>query len=140
MFVLDANVVSALRKVKAGKANKNVGAWSASVSPGALFLSVVTILELETGILLVERRDPPAGAILRKWLDGYVLPAFTGRILPFDEPVAKRCAALHVPNRCTERDAIVAATALLHRMTMVARNVAHFQATGVNIQNPWDAL
>jgi predicted nucleic acid-binding protein len=139
MFVLDTNVVSELRKVKSGKADKHVSAWSATVSPGTLFLSVVTILELETGVLLLERRDPAAGAVLRQWLDGHVLQAFAGRVLPFDETVAKQCAALHVPNQCAERDAIIAATALVHRMTVVTRNVADFRQTGVAIVNPWDA-
>jgi toxin FitB len=138
MFVLDTNVVSELRKVKSGKADKNVSAWSASVAPATLYLSVVTILELETGVLLLERRDPAAGAVLREWLDGYVLPAFAGRFLVLDEAVARRCAALHVPNLRTERDAIIAATALVHRMTVVTRNVADFQPTGVAIVNPWD--
>jgi predicted nucleic acid-binding protein len=140
MFVLDTNVVSELRKVKSGKADKNVSAWSARVATATLYLSVVTILELETGVLLLERRNPVAAAVLREWLDGYVLPAFAGRVLVLDEAVAKRCAALHVPNVRAERDAIIAATALVHRMTVVTRNVADFQPTGVAIVNPWDVL
>ena len=111
MFVLDTNVVSELRKAKAGKAQRNVMAWALGVPPGSLFLSVITILELETGALLVQRRDPAQGATLRTWLDGHVLPAFAGRVLAVDTAVAQRCARLHVPDPRAGRDAIIAATA-----------------------------
>jgi predicted nucleic acid-binding protein len=102
-----------------------------------MFLSVITILELETGILLIERRDSKQGAMLRTWLDGHVLPAFSGRILAIDVAVAQRCATLHVPNPRADRDALIAATALVHGMTVVTRNVADFEPTGVEIFNPW---
>lgn len=138
MFVLDTNVVSELRKAKAGKADRNVTAWATSVPPGGLFLSAITILELEAGAVLVERRDPAQGAILRAWLDGHVLPAFAGRVLAIDTVVAQRCARLHVPDPRAERDALIAATALVHGMTVVTRNVADFEPTGVPILNPWD--
>ena len=138
MFVLDTNVVSELRRAKAGKADKNVTAWAASVSPGGLFLSAITILELETGALLVERRDPAQGAILRAWLDGHVLPAFAGRVLAVDTAVAQRCARLHMPDPRADRDALIAATALVHGMTVVTRNVADFELTGVPLLNPWN--
>ena len=137
MFVLDTNVVSELRKAKAGKADLNVTTWAASVPTTALFLSVITILELETGTLLVERRDPPQGAILRRWLDRHVLPAFAGRVLAIDTAVARRCADLHVPNPRANRDALIAATALVHGMTVVTRNVADFERTGVPLLDPW---
>ena len=138
MFVLDTNVVSELRKAKAGKADKNVTAWAVSVPPGGLFLSAITILELETGALLFERRDPAQGAILRAWLDGHVLPAFAGRVLAIDTAVAQRCARLHVPDPRADRDALIAATALVHGMTVVTRNVTDFEPTGVPILNPWN--
>jgi hypothetical protein len=137
MYLLDTNVVSELRKAKTGKANKNVRAWADSVSATSLFLSSITILELETGILLIERRDPTQGAMLRAWLDGHVLPAFSGRILVVDVAVAQRCAKLHVPDPRAHRDALIAATALVHGMTVVTRNVADFESTGVEIFNPW---
>ena len=105
---------------------------------GSLFLSVITILELETGVLLVERRDPPKGAMLRAWLDGHVLPAFAGRVLAIDTAVAQRCASLHVPDPRAERDTLIAATALVHGKTVVTRNVADFEPTGVPILNPWN--
>ncbi|MHB8392803.1 MAG: PIN domain-containing protein [Acidobacteriaceae bacterium] len=138
MFVLDTNVVSELRKSKAGKADKNVTAWATSVSPGSLFLSAITILELETGALLVEHHDSAQGARLRAWLDGHVLPAFAGRVLPIDTAVAQRCARLHVSDPRADRDALIAATALVHGMTVVTRNVTDFEPTGVPILNPWN--
>lgn len=137
MYLLDTNVVSELRKAKGGKADKNVKAWADSVSATSMFLSVITILELETGILLIGRRDQAQGATLRTWLDGHVLPAFSSRILAIDTAVAQRCAKLHVPNPRADRDALIAATALVHGMTVVTRNVADFESTGVEIFNPW---
>jgi len=137
MYLLDTNVVSELRKAKTGKADKNVVSWAANVSSPCLFLSVITILELETGIQLLERRDPSQGSQLRAWLEGQVLPAFSDRILPIDVLVAKRCANLHVPDQRSDRDALIAATALVHGMTVVTRNIADFQPTGVVLLNPW---
>ncbi|WP_175746833.1 type II toxin-antitoxin system VapC family toxin [Burkholderia pyrrocinia] len=138
MFVLDTNVISELRKVRTGKADRNLAAWSSTVDAPTLFVSAITIMELETCVLQIERRDPVQGALLRAWLDGHVLPEFASRVLPVDTAVAQRCARLHVPDRRSERDALIAATALVHGMTVVTRNVADFAATGVAIVNPWD--
>lgn len=139
MYLLDTNVISELRKAKSGKADKHLLAWANGVSAASLFLSVMTILELETGILLVERRDPTQGALLRSWLSTHVLPSFTDRILPVDTAVAQCCAKLHVPDPRSDRDALIAATALVHGMTVVTRNVADFEPSGVEIINPWQA-
>src|ERR1700722_2425202 len=125
-----------LRKAKAGKANRNVRAWANGVSASTLFLSAISILELEIGILLIERRDRSQGAILRSWMEGHVLPTFFGRILPVDTPVAQRCAALHVPSPCSDRDALIAATAMVHGMAVVTRNVSDFEPMGVAVVNP----
>jgi predicted nucleic acid-binding protein len=138
MFVLDTNVVSELRKAKAGKANRCVTAWAATMLPAALFISAITVLELELGVLLIERRDARQGALLRAWLDGQVVPAFTGRVLPVDTVVAQRAARLQVPDRRADRDVLIAATAIVHGMTVVTRNVADFAATGALVFNPWD--
>lgn len=137
MYVLDTNVVSELRKVRAGKANANVMAWTASVDAAWLFVSAITLMELEIGVLQIERCDADQGRILRAWINHHVLPEFADRVLPIDTCVAQRCARLHVPNRQSERDALIAATALVHGMTVVTRNVADFAATGVSLLNPW---
>lgn len=137
MFLLDTNVVSELRKAKAGKANARVAAWAAQTNTASLYLSVITLLELELGVLSIERRDKPQGKLMRTWLDKQVLPAFDGRVLPVDAAIALRCARLHVPDPRAERDALIAATALVHGMTVVTRNVADFELTGVALLNPW---
>ena len=138
MFLLDTNVVSELRKIRLGRADKNVAQWADSVDATQLFLSVITVQELEVGVLLAERRDPPQGAVLRAWLENHVLPAFEGRILPVDLKIAKRSAALHLPDPRPAMDSLVAATALVRGMTLVTRNVADFQSTGVAVFNPWN--
>lgn len=135
MYILDTNVVSELRK--GTKAHRSVRTWAQAHPATSLYLSVVSILELEIGILLVERRDQKQGGILRTWMNGHVLPSFSGRILAVDTVVAQRCAALPVPNPRSDRDALIAATALVHGMTVVSRNVSHFQTTGVAVVNPW---
>jgi len=140
MYVLDTNVVSELRKVRLGKADANVAAWAESVDAASLFVSAITIMELELGVLSVERRDAAQGAVLRLWLEQQVLPEFAGRTLPVDTAVAQRCARLHVPDRRGERDALIAATALVHGMAVVTRNAADFEPTGVGIVNPWVTL
>ncbi|RPH42831.1 MAG: type II toxin-antitoxin system VapC family toxin [Burkholderiales bacterium] len=135
MYLLDTNVVSELRR--RDRTDVGVAAWVDGIDPGALFVSVVTILELEMGVLAVERRDPTQGALLRRWLEERVLPAFDERILPIDLQVARRCARLHVPDRRAERDALIAATALRHTMTVVTRNVEDFAPMQVTLINPW---
>lgn len=137
MYLLDTNVVSELRRAKTGKANPHVVVWAERVLVASLFLSAVTVLELEMGVLLIERRDPAQGTLLRAWLEERVLPTFAGRILPIDTAVARRCARLHVPDPRSERDALIAATALVHGLTVVTRNVADFAPMGVEILDPW---
>ena len=137
MYLLDTNVVSELRKAK--RADRGVRLWAQAFPAASLYLSAVSILELEIGILLIERRDRKQGAVLRAWMDGHVLPAFDGRILPIDTAIAQRFAALHVPNPRSDRDPLIAATALVHGMTVVTRNVDHFQSTSVSVVNPWQS-
>ena len=139
MFLLDTNVLSELRKVGDGKADANVTAWLSSVDAATLYLSAMTLMEIELGILRIERRDAAQGARLRAWMTHHVLPEFQDRTLPVDAVVALRCASLHVPDPRAERDALIAATALVHGMTVVTRNIADFEATGVALLNPWDA-
>lgn len=138
MFLLDTNVVSELRKAKAGKADPGVVEWADHVAPALMFLSVISVHELEHGVLLGERSDPTKGELLRRWLDCSVLPAFSERVIPIDVPVVMRAAALHVPDPAPFRDALIGATALVHGMTVVTRNVADFEGfTDVEILNPW---
>lgn len=139
MYLLDTNVVSELRKVNTGRAHPHVKVWSDNQSLESTFLSVITIMELEQGTLLMERRDPGQGTILRAWLDGQIQREFDGRVLPVDMQIAKRCAALHVPDPYSYRDSLIAATALVHGMIVVTRNVSHFARTGVKTFNPWEA-
>ena len=137
MQLLDTNVVSELRTIGSRRVDTGVATWAKSAGAGGFFISVVTLMELETGVRLVERRDAKQGAMLRSWLDDKVVPGFAGRILPVDEVVALRCAVLHVPDPRPERDALIAATALAHGMTLVTRNVADFEPMGVPLFNPW---
>lgn len=136
-YLLDTNVVSELRKIGDGKADANVVAWVGREDSASFFLSAITILELERGILGVQRRDARQGARLRTWLDGYVRPEFAGRIIAIDDAVATRCAHLHIPDRRNEVDALIAATALVHGLTVVTRNVKDFEGTGAIIVDPW---
>ena len=140
MYLLDTNVVSELRKIRLGKADGHVAAWADSIDAADLYLSVITVQELEIGVLLAERRDPAQGATFRAWLNSHVLPAFAGRILAVDTAVALRSAQLHVPDPHPVRDGLIAATALVHGMTVVTRNVVDFEPTGVQTLNPWIAL
>jgi predicted nucleic acid-binding protein len=144
MYLLDTNVVSEMRKAlpapsRSSKIDRHVQSWVGSVSASELYLSVITVLELELGLLLLERRDPAQGALLRPWVRGRVLESFAGRILAVDLAIAQRCASLHVPDPLEDRDSLIAATALVYGMTIVTRNVAHFDRTGVAILNPWQA-
>lgn len=140
MYLLDTNVVSELRKASTGKANPNVVAWAKGVNASHLFVSVITIMELELGILAIERKDDIQGGMLRAWFEQQVLPEFVERTLPVDTPIALRCAKLHIPDKRGERDAMIAATALVHGMIVVTRNVADFSGTGVSIVNPWEPI
>jgi predicted nucleic acid-binding protein len=137
MYLLDTNVISELRKAGTNRIDPNVARWAKSVSASTLYLSAVSILELEIGILLLERRDGSQGAVLRAWMDGRVLATFQGRILAIDTPIALKCAGLHVPTPRSDRDALIAATAMVHGMKVVTRNVLHFEPTGVGVVDPW---
>ena len=138
MFLLDTNVLSELRKAGDGKADVNVVAWLSSVDAAALYVSAITLMEIELGILRIERRDDGQGTRLRAWMTQHILPEFHSRTLPVDTAVALRCASLHVPDPRSERDALIAATALVHGMTVTTRNIGDFQAIGVPLVNPWN--
>lgn len=140
MVVVDTNVVSELRKLRAGKTDVHFAQWADAIDAADLYMSVISILELETGVLRMERRDAKQGALLRAWLDKIVMPEFNGRVLPVDTAVAQRCARLQVPDPRSERDALIGATALVHGMTLVTRNVVDFELMGVPLINPWNPI
>lgn len=137
MYLLDTNVISELRK--GTKADNKVVSWANTVATASLFLSVITILEIEAGILQKERKDFSQAVLLRRWLDSHVLPSFSNRILPIDVAIALRCARLHVPNPRSERDALIAATAVIHGLIIVTRNTKDFQDIEAELLNPWDS-
>lgn len=110
--------------------------WASGLATSSLFLSAISVLELETGVLQVERRDAKQGAMLRRWLDRHVLPAFASSVLAIDTAAGLRCARLHVPDKMAHGDALIAATALAHRLTVVTRNIADFEPAGVELINP----
>ncbi|HEV7660527.1 MAG TPA: type II toxin-antitoxin system VapC family toxin [Allosphingosinicella sp.] len=140
MLLLDTNVISELRKSANDRVDPAVAAWAARQDPESTFISAVTLFEIEQGVLRMERRDGRQGAALRSWFEARVLPGFDGRILPFDTAVARRCATLHVPDPKPERDAMIAATALVHGLTLATRNVTDFQPMGVKLVDPWTAV
>ena len=140
MFLLDTDVVSELRKADDGRANEHVVAWISARDPDSMHVSAISLMELEVGVLRIEGRDNIQGRLLRNWLDNRVMSEFEGRILAIDSMVAIRCARLHVPDRKSERDALIAATALVHDMSVVTRNRADFLSTGVHVIDPWETV
>lgn len=135
-YLLDTNVVSELRK-PAPRADQAVRSWAGAREPSELYLSAVTILEIEVGIARLSRRDQGQAARLRVWLEEEVLDLFSGRILSIGVAEVRRAAWLHVPDPRPERDALIAATAAVHDLTVVTRNVADFAPLGVAVINPW---
>ncbi|STX27913.1 Probable ribonuclease FitB [Legionella beliardensis] len=139
MFLLDTNVVSELRKANSNKVNHNLVHWAKKTNISLMFISVISLLELEMGILKKEKKDPLQGSTLRAWFDSHVLPAFAARIVPIDIAVTRTMAKLHVPKSCSRRNVMIAASALIHGMTLVTRNKVDFAKTGVDIIDPWES-
>lgn len=138
MLILDTNVVSEYRKVANGKADLRFIEWQKQILPSQLYISAITIMELEIGILKIARKDVIQGRILRHWFEYKVVPSFEERILAIDTKVALVCGQLHIPDPRAERDALIAATAITHGMKVVTRNIADFKNMGVILINPWD--
>jgi toxin FitB len=137
MYLIDTNIVSALRRRPAPIADQPAHTWASTVQPNDLYISVITLMEIEHGILQLARKDTRQASVLRQWLEQRVKPAFEGRILVIDEAAALHCAALHSPNPKPERDAWIAATAIAHSLTVVSRNAKDFQQMNVGLVNPW---
>jgi predicted nucleic acid-binding protein len=135
-WLLDTNVVSELRRP--ASANPALSEWEIQQSPSRLFVSAITIMEIEIGVCRKEHTDPRQGTLLRRWLDGNVLPAFEGRTLPVDSTVAVRAGALHSPDPKPYADALIAATAMVHGLTVVTRNVRDFAPLGVPVLDLWN--
>lgn len=135
-YLLDTNVVSALRV--RGR-NPGVEDWAAAVALVDQFIAATTVAEIERGVVARERSDPAQGAVLRRWFADRVLPAFTGRVLPFDLAAARVLADYRVPEHAPLDDALIAAVAQANDLVVVTRNVRHFEPLGVDLLNPWDA-
>ena len=138
MYLLDTDVLLELRKAPTGQAHANVILWAESVASQSLSISIITVLEIEKSILKLEQQSADQASDLRFWLDDHVLPAFHDRILAFDVPIAKHCAQLQRLNPCSERDAIILATALVHELTLVSRSTENFNLLGLKLINPWE--
>ena len=134
-YLLDTNVVSALRV--RGR-NVAVEAWATFVPLGDQFISAFTVAEIERGVVAKERTDARQGAVLRRWFEDNVLPAFADRVLPFDLPAARILAGYRVPEHAPFDDALIAAVAESAGLTVVTRNVRHFEPLGVPVLDPWD--
>lgn len=139
MYLLDTNVLSETRKIPSGKANPAVHAWFAQTDYKKMFINAAILMEIERGVLQMERKDAAQGRILRQWYENGVLHIFEDRILPIDKQTASLCAALHIPNKSPENDAWIAASALQHQLTIATRNLRDFASLGVKTFNPFQA-
>ena len=137
MYLLDTNLISEIRKMPKGKCDQGVEQWVKTTSQNLMFTSAVVLMELERGILAMERKDMAQGTMLRTWFEKDVLPAFQSKILSVNEQTARICAKLHIPDHTPENDAWVAASAIQHNLVLVTRNTDDFARTGVRLLNPF---
>lgn len=138
MYLLDTNIISEIRKLAKNKCDKNVADWVRSTSKDLMFTNAVVMMELERGVMSIERKDTTQGKLLRHWFEMDVKPAFHGKILKIDEQTAQICAKLHIPDHAPENDAWIAASAIQHHLVLVTRNTADFARTGVKLFNPFE--
>lgn len=137
MHLLDTNVISEMRKIQRGQADAGLCDWLARTDANTMYTSTVTVMELERGVLRMERKDPVQGAHLRAWYQAIMAELFAGHVLPIDERTAAICAHLHIPDPAPDNDAWIAATALQYGLVLVTRNTSDFINTGVNLFNPF---
>ena len=137
MYLLDTNVISEIRKVNAGKANAGVTQWTKKTSQSLMYVSVISLMEIEQGILRLERKDTVQACLLKDWFHNIVLPSFDNNVVNIDKNIALTCATLHVPDKQPANDSLIAATALVHDLTLVTRNTKDFEQTGVKLFNPF---
>lgn len=133
-YLLDTNVISELRKGK--RADASVTAWFADVAEEEIFLSVLTIGEIRRGIEGVRRRDPDSAAALDRWLT-LVSEAHGDRVVPIDRAIAEEWGRMSVPDPLPVVDGLLAATARVFGLTLVTRNVADVESTGVEVFDPF---
>jgi len=138
VYLIDTNVISELRKAAKPSVDPRVLQWAQETPPEQMWVSAISIFELDLGVLRAEHKDTKQGRVLRTWLTRQVIPAFEGRIIAIDAHVAQVAARMHVPNPQPERDALIAASAIIHGLTMVMRDEKDFRPMGVATLNPWD--
>lgn len=137
-YLLDTNVISELRKAGTPKANPEVIAWANTVDADEMFISALTLMEIEKGILKFARKDPVQAHHLQRWYQERVLIEFAWRTFDIDSSICRLCAQLHIPDERPATDALIAATAMHHDLILVTRNVKDFAGMGVMLLNPWD--
>lgn len=128
-------MISELRK--GARADRHVRGWFSALSDEEIFLSAVTIGELERGVDLIRRRDPVAAGAIGGWLESLVR-SYEDRVLPVDLTVAREWGRLNVPDPLPVIDGLLAATAKVHGLTLATRNVRDVERTGVDLLNPFE--
>lgn len=136
-WLLDTNVVSELRK-SPDKLSSGVRTWAEESPPTSMYVSAISILEIERGVQMKERLDPTQGNVLRRWLEQRVLSTFQQRILPVDGIVARLAARYHVPVTAPYADALISASALHYGLTVVTHNVKDFERFDCPVFDPWN--
>jgi toxin FitB len=134
-YLLDTNVVSALRRKD--RAEKRALKWFEDAAGAEFFISSLTMMEIEIGVKRLERYDKRQAATIHAWKEGTLRKQFEGRFVDIDLEIAERCAELHAPDPKPEIDSLIAATAIVKRLTLVTRNERDFANMPVRLLNPW---